>query len=192
MFRGQGLAGGAPLAPQEEEEELEKSNNNATLQYEGLPGATKGSVKIPTSVTERPSVERTGAKQPLGEPKEDALAQGQSLLRAGRYLEVLAWAGERGTTHDRAWATLRYGAHVRLKQFNQALMELQLRVEMNPLDVEAYQLMGMIHLQHNRSLSQARAAFSAALSLSPGSPVAKSGLSACALTKERETDENIK
>ena len=118
-----------------------------------------------------------------------ALARAQGFLKAGQYEECLAVAGNEGHTLDRGWATLRYGAHVRLRQYRQALLELEIRVSLNPLDVEAYNLMGMIHLQHQRSLSLARASFGAALALSPGSPVARSGLSACDLSDTSPLDQ---
>jgi hypothetical protein len=49
----------------------------------------------------------------------EQLVAAQALLRQAKYLEALAIAGQEGTTYSRLWATLRYGCHVRLKQFDQ-------------------------------------------------------------------------
>lgn len=87
-------------------------------------------------------------------------------------LEVVRLVG----TEDKAWLTVRYGAHVRLRQFDEALRALQRRIELNPMDVEGYTLMGMIHMQHSSSPALARDAFEAALTLHPNSTAAKSGL----------------
>ena len=86
---------------------------------------------VPAAVEKEPVAEEvkkeTTTTTTTASPKQ-ALLDAQAMLRSGQYDEALALAGQEGVVRDRAWATLRYGAHVRLKQFGQALMELQLRV----------------------------------------------------------------
>ena len=41
---------------------------------------------------------------------------------------------------------------MRLKQYELAVACLMQRIELNPLDIEAYNLMGMIQLQHNQGI----------------------------------------
>ena len=97
-------------------------------------------------------------------------------MKEGDYEQVVRLASQYGTD-DNNWLTLRYGVHVRLKQYDLALGCLMKRIELNPLDIEAYNLMGMIELQHNRDLEKARRCFEATLTLSPFNLVAKSGIS---------------
>jgi lipoprotein NlpI len=56
---------------------------------------------------------------------------------------------------------------------------MQIRVELNPLDIEAYNLMGMIYLQHKESKAKAQQCFNCVLSLSPSNLVARHGLTSC-------------
>lgn len=66
---------------------------------------------------------------------------------------------------------------MRLKQYDKALEVLQRRMALNPIDIEAYNMAGLINLQRKDGKA-ARRCFAAALALSPRNPAALAGLRA--------------